>query len=165
MQKYYICQTKVNNVRKNKIILQIRGVYIHEIEFKNAIQKVHLGFEIKRNQLNLQHKECQFGKWYYNEGQYLNGIETFRKLEKIHEKVHRIFQSIYKLSFDEVMKDDELMLVSNSIHLKKKKSKMVNAYCKDFLKESNKLLATLKMLYNDVAKIPNSFFNEELSFP
>jgi len=152
-------------MKKNEIILQIREVYVHEIEFKNAVQKVYLGFEIERNQVSLRHKDCKFGKWYNGEGQYLKGLEAFGKLEKIQKKTHRIFQSIYELSLNEINKDDVQMLVSNSINLKKKKRKMVDAYCKDFLKECDKLATTLKKLYNEVSKIPNSFFNESLSFP
>lgn len=147
-------------MNKKIVITQIRNGYVNVIEFKNDIQKLHLGFDVKKNRLALSQAESTFGKWLKQDGQYLNQLTSFQKLEEKHLNVHRIYQAIYKLSIDIVTKDGVEMLVSTSNNLKEDKKRLIDAYCKDFLKATNKLTTSIKKLYNEVASLPSDCFTE-----
>ena len=48
-----------------------------------------------------QPTECDFGKWYYNEGNKLFGNSTtFRELEEIHDQIHQTAKEITQFHHD-----------------------------------------------------------------
>ncbi len=59
------------------------------------------GLPVSKEQIPVLPTECEFGKWYYGEGQELQGIEAFQKLEAVHDELHRIYMEIFKLIFGE----------------------------------------------------------------
>jgi len=144
---------------KNEIILQIRKAYLHVIEYKNAVQKVHLGFQIKKDEIYLSSSLCAFGKWYNEEDHYLKNIKEFQVLGSIHDKTHLLIQSIYKLNLHEVTNKGNEILISNTAILKNNEKRLMDAYCHDFKRESDKLTAALKELYNKIVSIPDNHFS------
>lgn len=148
-------------MKKSEVIKQIRKAYVEAIAFKNAVQKLHLGFDVESEVLQLSHTDSAFGKWLYQDGRYLSQLESFQNLEEKHEKVHRIFKAIFKLNIEVVEKDGVNMLISNTNKLKNSKRRLIDAYCKDFLKANTKLMTAIRQLYNEVAILPNSCFMDD----
>ena len=151
---------KYIKMKKSEIISQIRKAYVEAIAFKNAVQKLHLGFDVEKETVQQSHTDSAFGKWLYQDGQYLSQLKSFQDLEEKHEKTHRIFQAIYKLNIEVFEKDGVQMLISNTNKLKNDKRRLVDAYCKDFLKANTKLTTAIRKLYNDVAVLPKSCFKD-----
>jgi hypothetical protein len=149
-------------MKKNELVFQIRRIYVSLIEFKNAVQKINLGLEIERNKVHLSQTDCDFGIWFYQEGQYLNNLKSFQYLEKKHNKIHRIFQTIYKMSLSEFTREETVFLISNADKLKNKDKRLLDAYCKDFIKESDKLSNGVKKLYNEIVLMPDTYFKSDI---
>ncbi len=147
---------------KNEVILQIRRIFVAHLEWKNAIQKIHLGFHVLRKDVDLSQSDCIFGLWYYGEGQYLSNLSSFLKLETLHEKAHHILQSIYKLNLKEVEIDNELYLKSSIDNSKTQKQKLIMAYCKDLNKANKKFSKAIKKLYAEILTIPESHFQKDI---
>lgn len=61
------------------------------------------GLEIKKEQIPLEVTSCEFGKWFYCDGQILLVIfseEAIKKLEDKHRELHEIYMNIFKTYFD-----------------------------------------------------------------
>lgn len=59
------------------------------------------GLPLAREQVPVLPTECEFGKWYYGEGQELQDLEAFQALEPVHDELHRIYMDIFRLLFGE----------------------------------------------------------------
>jgi K+/H+ antiporter YhaU regulatory subunit KhtT len=88
-------------------------------------------------------------------------LESFQNIEIIHEKVHHILQTIYKLSFVEVEIDNKLYLKSSINKTDEKQQSTILAYCKDFNKATKSLSYAIKKLYIEVLAIPESRFQKD----
>ena len=45
--------------------------------------------------------ECEFGKWYYGDGQRLKSIPGFKEIEKPHDNLHQTYAEIFTLLYGE----------------------------------------------------------------
>lgn len=59
------------------------------------------GIPVDKEQVPVNFTDCQFGQWYYDEGQQLSDIPEFRDIEKTHEQLHNVYMQIFKLLFVE----------------------------------------------------------------
>ncbi len=78
-----------HKIRINQVISYLRG----EIEFLSEIN----------------HKECKFGKWLYNSEDVKNiaGINTFKKIETLHDEIHNKVHNIVKQYKNQTIEDIE----------------------------------------------------------
>jgi len=139
---------------KQEVILQIRQAHIAHIKWRSTAQAIHMGMPMLEKKVEFSQTDCSFGQWYYGEGQHLSMLETFQQLEPIHDKIHHIYQSIFRLA-NKKKKSNFLKLktVDESIHQKK-----LAAYFKDMAKVSKNFLAVLKELETDIIGLPDMYF-------
>ncbi len=45
--------------------------------------------------------DCAFGQWYYGEGQMLRRLDEFRRIEEVHDELHKTYMEIVALLFNE----------------------------------------------------------------
>ncbi len=45
--------------------------------------------------------DCAFGQWYYGEGQMLRRLQEFRRIEEVHDELHKTYMEIVALLFNE----------------------------------------------------------------
>ena len=63
------------------------------------------GLSIKRDQIPLEVTTCEFGRWFYCDGQILLSIfteEAVIKVEEKHKELHDIYMKIFKIYFSTV---------------------------------------------------------------
>ncbi len=147
-------------MNKRDIFLQIQKVYVAHVTWKNAVQKLHLGIIVDKKQIDLLYTDCAFGKWYYGEGQYLSGLKSFKDIEPIHRKIHKILQVIYKMSLKEEYQEGEKVLKFSIEALSNSDKNLVGAYCKDFINANKEFSEAVKKLYQEINEIPEKSFGE-----
>jgi len=83
------------------ILLQLRKAKTAHLRWRAYAMALSSGYAVEEGQLPVQHTDCQFGRWYYGEGQTLNKYQEFRDIEEIHSQLHHIYQEIFKTLFDQ----------------------------------------------------------------
>ena len=59
------------------------------------------GIPLDKDKVPVSSYECEFGRWYYGEGQSLKGVPGFREIETSHEKLHATYLEIFALLYGE----------------------------------------------------------------
>ncbi|MCI5133128.1 MAG: hypothetical protein D3904_16840, partial [Candidatus Electrothrix sp. EH2] len=72
----------------------------HRAWFSNA-QALIDGVPLDKEKVPVSVLECEFGKWYYGEGQKLKSLPGFQELEEAHEKLHATYMEIFTLLYGE----------------------------------------------------------------
>ena len=89
-------------MEKSDVLRSIRSARrVHVIWVDRAKALVN-GLEIRKEQIPLEVTECEFGKWFYSDGQILLSIfreDAIKKLEKKHKELHDIYMKIFKIYF------------------------------------------------------------------
>ncbi|MCI5144819.1 MAG: hypothetical protein D3923_04660 [Candidatus Electrothrix sp. AR3] len=86
---------------KNQIIATLRdAVLTHKQWVNNALALIE-GVPLDKTKVPVNSTECQFGKWYYNDGQNLKGFPGFKDIESSHDKLHRTYMEIFSILFGE----------------------------------------------------------------
>jgi hypothetical protein len=72
----------------------------HRAWFSNA-QALIDGIPLDKEKVPVSATECEFGKWYYGNGQKLKSIPGFKEIEKPHDKLHETYMEIFTLLYGE----------------------------------------------------------------
>ena len=59
------------------------------------------GVPLDKDKVPVSSAECEFGKWYYGDGQQLKSIPGFKEIEKPHDNLHETYMEIFTLLYGE----------------------------------------------------------------
>jgi hypothetical protein len=89
-------------VEKSEVLISIRAARrAHIIWVDNAKALVN-GLEVKKEQIPIAVTKCDFGKWFYCDGQILLSLFTehaVKKLDNKHKELHDTYMKIFKIYF------------------------------------------------------------------
>lgn len=86
---------------KQDLLLIIKNAKTaHQRWLDNAIALVE-GRPLDKTQVPVNATDCEFGCWYYGEGQLLKPISVFRELGIYHDVLHHTYRDIFNLLFEE----------------------------------------------------------------
>lgn len=89
--------------KKGEILTKIRGARREHVAWVERAKALVHGLEISKEQIPIKVTKCEFGKWFYCDGQILLSIfkeEAVEKLESKHKELHTIYMKIFKIYFD-----------------------------------------------------------------
>jgi len=91
---------------KLDILHRLRAAKAAHISWVQRAKLLIEGFTINEAATPINSKECEFGKWFYSDGQRLNEIrnnpiESMQEIERIHFKLHDMYLNIYDIYHDE----------------------------------------------------------------
>lgn len=72
----------------------------HKKWVENALSLIE-GLPLDKNQVPVNSTDCEFGKWYYADGQALRRISSYRDIEEHHDALHKTYREIFLLLFSE----------------------------------------------------------------
>ena len=72
----------------------------HRIWLSNA-QALIEGVPLDKDKVPVSATECEFGKWYYGDGQRLRTLPGFKEIEKPHDNLHQTYTEIFTLLYGE----------------------------------------------------------------
>jgi elongation factor P hydroxylase len=86
---------------KNEVIATLRNaVRTHKQWVGNAHALIE-GVPLDKEKVPLNATECEFGRWYYSDGQKLKKISGFKEIEISHNNLHKTYTEIFAILFGE----------------------------------------------------------------
>ena len=125
-------------MKKEEILSQLRVAKAAHISWVQRAKMLIEGFTINENSIPVNSTECQFGQWFYSEGQRLNDIrnnpiESMQEIENLHFKLHDVYLNIYKIYYEMEKKG----FFSRLFGKKKKVTEEDKARAKEYYDEMN----------------------------
>ena len=93
----------MSNVTKQDVLKSIRAARRSHVKWVEHAKALVNGLEITKEQIPLEVTSCDFGKWFYCDGQILLSIfkeKAIEKLESKHKELHDTYMKIFKIYFD-----------------------------------------------------------------
>lgn len=87
--------------KKNVVDTLRSAALAHKKWTANALALIN-GVPLDKAQVPVNSTECEFGKWYYSDGQDLRDLPGFREVEGLHDELHKTYMEIFVLLFGEV---------------------------------------------------------------
>jgi len=142
--------------KKGEILTKIRGARREHVAWVERAKALVNGLDISKEQIPVKVTNCEFGKWFYCDGQILLSIfkeEAVEKIENRHKELHSIYMKIFKIYFDRA----ELSLLAK-IFRRKQKVSAHNEYSalehlEDLEKISTELISYLNIIEKKISNI------------
>jgi hypothetical protein len=91
-------------MEKKDVVSTLRGAAVsHKKWVGNALALIE-GVPLEKDKVPVNSTECEFGIWYYSDGQNLKDIPGFKEIEKPHNKLHRTYMEIFGILYGEESK-------------------------------------------------------------
>ncbi len=90
-------------VTKREVLKNIRSARREHVKWVYRAKKLVNGLEVSKKDIPLKITSCEFGKWFYGDGQILLYIfkeEAIEKLDAKHRELHDIYINIFKIYFN-----------------------------------------------------------------
>jgi len=92
-------------MEKEHVLEHLRLAKTAHIKWVQKAKLLINGLDVKQDAIPVDTTECEFGKWFYSDGQVLNGLandsqNAMAKIEKLHFKLHDIYLQIFNLYFN-----------------------------------------------------------------
>lgn len=134
---------------KEDTLLQLGAAKKAHIKWVNRAKSLIEGIPVEKDAIPVDSTECQFGGWFYGEGQKLNAfsnMDCLGNIETLHFQLHDIYMKIFKLYFGE----DRRSFFTKLFNKKKKISEQDREVAKDYFSQldgvSKQLLAEIGKL-------------------
>lgn len=94
---------------KEEVLTHLRAAKSAHIKWVQKAKLLINGLDIKEDAIPVDSTECNFGKWFYSDGQMLNALsnnplECMQKIETLHFNLHDTYLSIFNIYFSQEKK-------------------------------------------------------------
>lgn len=89
----------IQQLDKEQVLIQIRRAKTAHLRWRAYAMALSSGYTVEEGQLPLQPTDCQFGQWYFGQGQALKDLPEFQAIDIPHKQVHAIYQDIFQQLF------------------------------------------------------------------
>jgi len=131
-------------MKKNDIVHKIRLARFAHVEWVQRAKSLVNGIPIKEEDIPLTSSSCQFGKWFYSDGQILLAIfneKTVKNIENLHNDLHEVYLDIFKIYFD-----------VSELNFFQKLIKMGKTVSSEEQKKAEKYLSALEKISDELIK-------------
>ncbi len=90
-------------MKKEEVLKNIRAARRSHVMWVDRARSLVNGFPVNKEQIPLEVTSCDFGQWFYCDGQILLVIfseDSIKKLENKHRELHDSYMKIFKIYFD-----------------------------------------------------------------
>jgi len=150
-------------MNKEEILNQLRVAKAAHVSWVQRAKLLIEGFTINETSIPVNSTECQFGQWFYSDGQRLNDIrnnpiESMQEIENLHFKLHDVYLNIYKIYYDLEKKS----FFSKIFGKKKKVSDEDKVIAKEYYREMDAISQELVKALNLMERRINVVNDEEI---
>ena len=93
----------------NDVVTKLRDAARGHKKWVGNARALIEGVPLDKDQVPLNSTECEFGKWYYGDGQDLREVPGFRDIETLHDDLHGTYMEIFVLLFGEVQEKESFL--------------------------------------------------------
>ena len=141
---------------KQEAIEQLRKAKLGHKRWISYAKAIHMGIPLKNESLPVIETECDFGKWYYRDGQIFSNLESFRSIEEPHGILHNTYMKMYKTMEEPIQTG---LFVSKS-KAERKKAEQMNELMDKLIQISEILINNLNRFEMDIREMPESEFQQ-----
>ena len=138
-------------MNKTDALAAIRRAKSAHIKWRAFAQAMIAGVPMTNEKLPKLHTECEFGKWYYGDGNRLLGnLDSFRGVEGPHEVLHAIYQRIFNLLRDgegETLLD---RLIKSKASRERRRTEQARELMVELIAVSETLLKSIEILEEEI---------------
>jgi hypothetical protein len=90
-------------MKKHQVLNNIRAARLAHVKWVDRARLLVDGGEITKQEIPVEATSCDFGHWFYGDGQVLLAIfsvGSVKKLESKHKELHTTYMKIFKIYFD-----------------------------------------------------------------
>jgi hypothetical protein len=150
----------MSEVSKQRIITKIQQARKSHIQWFANAEALISGALLNETQVPLTYASCQFGQWYYGDGQCLANIKVFNDLEEPHKILHSCYMKIFILLFEQVEPSFLKKLFGSAQKQKINNIKQAKAMLPELERYSQKMIQLLKMLEAEIFTMTDERFNK-----
>jgi len=151
-------------MNKEETLEQLSAAKKAHIKWVNRAKSLVEGLPVEKDAIPVDSTECNFGQWFYGEGQKLNaipGMDILSTIEQLHFQLHDNYMKIFKLYFGEM----DRSFFSKLFKMKTKISDRDREIARDFYEKleevSKKLLEEIGKLERRLHALPASAFEKK----
>ena len=140
-------------MKKSEILQQLRLAKTAHISWVQRAKFLIKGFPIEEDSIPVNCTDCQFGKWFYSDGQILSGmttnpIECMKKIEELHFELHDEYLHIFKIYYFVRKKTffNKLFSPNTKRNPSESEKEFAHTYYKNMENISTKLLTEIALL-------------------
>jgi len=148
-------------MEKSEVLASIRGARRAHILWVDRAKALVHGLEIKKEQIPISVTECDFGKWFYCDGQILLSLFTERAVKKLdnkHKELHDIYMKIFKIYFPVVKYSLFAKLLKRKKRISANDEYNALLYVGDLEKVSDELISYLNIIEKKLNTISEEKF-------
>ena len=148
---------KKANLSENQDLINFKQQIVKHLEAAKISHKKWMSFvqillrlgdvEEAKSAIPINYTLCDFGRWYYGEGQVLNLFPEFVQMEDVHMNVHDTYLQIYNL-FNKKIKGYLFNSEKNQLEKRNKKALALS----DILNEYSKIMFDLLLIVEQSVK-------------
>ena len=96
-------------MQKEEVLEHLRAAKLAHIKWVQKAKLLINGVDVEENAIPVDSTECNFGKWFYSDGQVLNALsnnplECMNHIETLHFDLHDKYLQIFNIYFSEEKK-------------------------------------------------------------
>jgi hypothetical protein len=136
-------------MNKEETLMHLRNAKKAHITWVHRAHALIEGLPIEKEQVPVNCTDCQFGQWFYGEGQRLNmmpSMDCLKEIEVLHFELHDMYMKIFKIYFT----DEGRSFLSKFFGTRKKISSEQQDIAKHYYGSlkitSEKLISTIERL-------------------
>ena len=138
-------------MNKENILEQLRKAKAAHISWVQRAKMLIEGFTINETSIPVNSTECEFGKWFYSDGQRLNDIrtnpiESMTEIEELHFKLHDVYMHIFKIYYDTEKKGFFSKVFGKKKKVTKEDAALARKYFDDMDGISKELVKALNLM-------------------
>lgn len=153
-------------MQKEAVLERLAAAKKAHIKWVNRAKSLVEGLPIDKDAIPMDSTECQFGTWFYSDGQKLNmltNMDCMGTIETLHTQLHDTYLKIFKLYFGE----DKRSFFSKLFNTKSKIGEMEKEMARDYFGHlegiSKKLLEEIGKLERRLYAMPGDTFAEKFN--
>ncbi|MGD9969096.1 MAG: CZB domain-containing protein [Sulfuricurvum sp.] len=136
-------------MNKEETLLQLQNAKKAHLTWVNRARSLIEGLPIEKEQVPVYNTDCQFGQWFYGEGQRLNrmpSMDCLKEIETLHTELHEVYMKIFRIYFS----DEDRSFLSKLFGTRKKVSQLHQEIAKDYY---DKLRTISEKLINAIERL------------
>ncbi len=148
---------------KEATLEQLSAAKKAHIKWVNRAKSLVEGLPVEKDAIPVDSTDCQFGTWFYGEGQKLNAMpnmECLGVIESLHFQLHDTYMKIFKLYFGETNRSFFSKLFKMKKKVTDQEKEMAREYFEHLQQISKQLLDEIGKLERRLYAMASSAFEE-----
>jgi len=150
-------------MKKNEIVEKIRLARLAHVKWVQRAKSLVNGIPIKEEDIPLTSDACEFGKWFYSDGQVFLEIfneKAVKEIEDFHNKLHAEYMNIFKIYFDMSNIGFFAKLLGRGKRVSAEEQKRAKSYLTALENTSGKLMKRLNIMETKINMADDQMFEK-----